>query len=556
MASIGESKGTDSVGSTSETSKTKDTDKNISAAEAKAIDTDVETTPDVTAAQVGDSVLGDVDTFDRAESLPGKAADDVAAAAPAAEATPPSIEATHDALLDRAEAGAWREDPAVAKELATDLSAAAATLPAEEQQDFLSSAGAPLAEYARDLSTSPGLVDPKSAEILGAITPALRGADATTAVNALANGLNMGTPETSAAAFGALEQLTVDHPVRDVQTMAANAALNGPAETVKQGLSGQLAGLTTADVMRMVETSGGTAERERVAALGASLGPDITRQLDEAGIVAAERPTGPGFGTMLSDTLAWAGGVAKGYVTGAINTAINEPANLVNGVVNAGLSLTPTDFRFRTDLGIQPTSQAELDAQNAVGVASMVTGVAGLVKSAPGLARAVDSAVDWAKNLARPAAVAEVTAAARLRELGVIDPNRIYVGVMDDSGAMRFRNTTSDPVADPGFFPRNRSHLAIAEEMGLQAQIQSQTPHGLRAFTVVPQADGRLGVAFFSRSVNEAPGYGGTRYGNAGYVFEDSRQPVLDRLAELTGQPTFDLTLARWTNTPGVDFGH
>ena len=29
MASIGESKGTDSVGSTSETSKTKDTDKNI-----------------------------------------------------------------------------------------------------------------------------------------------------------------------------------------------------------------------------------------------------------------------------------------------------------------------------------------------------------------------------------------------------------------------------------------------------------------------------------------------------------------------------------------------
>ena len=70
------------------------------------------------------------------------------------------------------------------------------------------------------------------------------------------------------------------------------------------------------------------------------------------------------------------------------------------------------------------------------------------------------------------------------------------------------------------------------------------------------KADGRLGVAFFSRSVNEAPGYGGTRYGNGGYVFEDSRQPVLDRLAELTGQPTFDLTLARWENTPGIDFGH
>jgi hypothetical protein len=547
MTSIGESKGTGGVGSTGETSKTRDTDTNISATEARAIDADVESTPDVTAAQVGDTVVGDVDTFERTASLPGKAADDVAA---------PSIEARHDALLERAEAGAWREDPAAAKSLASDLSAAAATLPADQQQDFLSSAGAPLADYARTLSSSPGLVDAQSAEVLGAITPALRGEDATFAVNALAKGLNTGTPETSAAAFGALEQLTVDHPVGDVRTMAANAALNGSAETLKQGLSGQLPGVTTADVIRMVDTSGGAAERDRVATLGATLGPDMKRQLDAAGVVAAPRPEGPGFGAMMGDALGYAGGVLKGYATGAVNTFINEPANLVNGVVNAGLSLTPTDFRFRTDLGIQPTSQAEADAQNAVAVASVVTGVAGLVKSAPSLARATDAAVDWARNLGRPAAAAEVTAAARLRELGVIDPNRIYVGIMDESGAMRFRNTTSDPVADPGFWPRNRSHLAIAEEMGLRDQIQSQTPHGLRAFTVVPQADGRLGVAFFSRSVNEAPGYGGTRYGNGGYVFEDSRQPVLDRLAELTGQPTFDLTLARWENTPGIDFGH
>jgi len=556
MTGIGESKSAGGVGSTSDASKTKDAGGNISAKEAKAVDAEVSATTDATAAQVGDSVLGDdaVDTFDRAASLPGKTADDLAAAAPAS--APASIEARHDALLDRAKAGAWRDDVVEAKALATDLSNAAQTLPAEEQQDFLGSAGAPLAEYAQNMASSPGLVDAKAAGILGAITPALRGADATTAVNALANGLNMGAPETSVAAFGALEQLTQDHPVADVRTMAANAALNGPAETVKQGLSGQIADVTTADVVRMVGTSGGWAETERVAALAATLGPDIARQVTDAGIVASERPPGQGLGSMLGDLGSWVGGVAKGYATGAVNAAILEPANLVNGVVNAGLSLTPTDFRFRTDLEIKPTSQAELDAQNAVAVASVVTGVAGLVKSAPALARGIDSVVSWGANLARPAAVAEVSAAARLRELGVIDPNRIYVGIMDESGAMRFRNTTSDPVADPGFFPRNRSHLSIAEEMGLGPTIQSQQPHGLRAFTVVPQADGRLGVAFFSRSVNEAPGYGGTRYGSAGYVFEDSRQPVLDRLAELTGQPTFDLTLARWNNTPGVDFGH
>ncbi|MFO0722751.1 MAG: hypothetical protein U1E65_03130 [Myxococcota bacterium] len=94
-----------------------------------------------------------------------------------------------------------------------------------------------------------------------------------------------------------------------------------------------------------------------------------------------------------SDVSTYALNTARGYGTGALNLVLGT-ASLVNRGVNAGLSLTPIDYRFQTDLEIAPRSRAESDAQRAVEIASLATGAAGLVRSAPAIARRLDGAVE------------------------------------------------------------------------------------------------------------------------------------------------------------------
>lgn len=85
-------------------------------------------------------------------------------------------------------------------------------------------------------------------------------------------------------------------------------------------------------------------------------------------------------------------GTGTGYVTGAGNLVL-DAANLVNMGVNGLLGLTPIDYRFRTNMRIEPTSRPEAAAQDAVQIASLVTGAAGAVKSAPAIARTLDDVI-------------------------------------------------------------------------------------------------------------------------------------------------------------------
>jgi hypothetical protein len=122
----------------------------------------------------------------------------------------------------------------------------------------------------------------------------------------------------------------------------------------------------------------------------------------------------------------------------------------------------------------------------------------------------------------------------KLAKAGLIDENRIFAGVMDGSGKVLLRNTTSNPQLDPGFWPRNRSHMKIVEDdFGIPSL---RWNHDFRAFTVFPQADGSLAVSWKSSSVNER----GSVYASGMGIFEDSRQEVLDALSDLSGRPAFD----------------
>ncbi|WP_426744840.1 polymorphic toxin type 50 domain-containing protein [Myxococcus faecalis] len=79
----------------------------------------------------------------------------------------------------------------------------------------------------------------------------------------------------------------------------------------------------------------------------------------------------------------WAADTARGYATGAANLVLDS-ASLVNAGVNRGLGAAGIDFRFRTDLAIQPRSQAEAAAQNAVSLSSMLLGGVGAARAAAG----------------------------------------------------------------------------------------------------------------------------------------------------------------------------
>lgn len=109
----------------------------------------------------------------------------------------------------------------------------------------------------------------------------------------------------------------------------------------------------------------------------------------------AEPPAAPPG--LLESAATWAGQTAKGYATGAVNGVL-DMANVVNMGVNAGLEAAGFETRLQTDMKLEPTSPAERAAQQAVEVAALATGVAGAVKSAPTLARALDGAVDLGRS--------------------------------------------------------------------------------------------------------------------------------------------------------------
>lgn len=119
----------------------------------------------------------------------------------------------------------------------------------------------------------------------------------------------------------------------------------------------------------------------------------------------------PGF---LESAATWAGQTAKGYATGAINGVL-DAANLVNTGVNAGLSAVGVDYQFKTDMNIAATSPAEQAAQNAITVASVVTGVAGAVKAGPALAGVVDDVAAITKGVISGTTVASVAKLGDLR---------------------------------------------------------------------------------------------------------------------------------------------
>ncbi len=154
------------------------------------------------------------------------------------------------------------------------------------------------------------------------------------------------------------------------------------------------------------------------AAEADSLADESAEVPDERAAAEAERLSAevdvveaqPEEPSVLAAAAEYLGQTAKGYATGGLNTVL-DTANLVNAGVNAGLAAVGSDFRFATDMGIDPTSDAERHAQNAVELAAIATGVAGIAKSAPAIARGLDDL----GNLTRRSAPVGAGAAAAVR---------------------------------------------------------------------------------------------------------------------------------------------
>lgn len=124
---------------------------------------------------------------------------------------------------------------------------------------------------------------------------------------------------------------------------------------------------------------------------------------------------------LLESGATWVGQTLKGYATGAVNTIL-DAANLSNLAANGVLSAAGIDHRFRTDLGIAPTSESERHAQNAITAGSVVLGVAGVAKGVPRIAGSIDDAIRGGAPRAAPAVPGAVGAGARL---GDLTPNEI-----------------------------------------------------------------------------------------------------------------------------------
>jgi hypothetical protein len=94
----------------------------------------------------------------------------------------------------------------------------------------------------------------------------------------------------------------------------------------------------------------------------------------------------------------WFGQTAKGYATGAVNTVL-DTATMINKPINAGLDALGVPYQFPTGIRLEPTSPAEANAQNAIELATIASGVAGAVKSGPALAKLTEDAINAGRGL-------------------------------------------------------------------------------------------------------------------------------------------------------------
>ena len=118
---------------------------------------------------------------------------------------------------------------------------------------------------------------------------------------------------------------------------------------------------------------------------------------DQQGLTVYQGPEEKGTLEAVGD---WVADTGIGYAQGAANTVLGA-AELVNGVTNAGLGAVGIDYRFSTDMQIQPKSAAQANAQNAIAVGEVLAGGYGLYKSAPRIAQTLDDAGNWIASRAK-----------------------------------------------------------------------------------------------------------------------------------------------------------
>lgn len=218
------------------------------------------------------------------------------------------------------------------------------------------------------------------------------------------------------------------------------------------------------------------------AAVGASVANTATIDTVQAAKPGPPPAAKPG---LLESAATWTGQTLKGYATGAVNTVL-DAANLVNTGVNAGLEVAGFESRLRTDMKLEATSPAEKAAQDAIGIASVATGVAGAVKSGPAIAKAMDEVVDLGraalgKGPAAPAGASAAGLAATTAKLGDLTPSEVakIQAAADELGADLYvvgsaakgarRNVGSDlPLAEFGGSKiGTRSDIDYAVKTGL-----------------------------------------------------------------------------------------
>ena len=131
--------------------------------------------------------------------------------------------------------------------------------------------------------------------------------------------------------------------------------------------------------------------------------PDAAAQAEARTIADQQGLTvyqGPEEKSTLEAVGDWVADTGIGYAQGAANTVLGA-AELVNGVTNAGLGAVGIDYRFSTDMQIQPKSAAQANAQNAIAVGEVLAGGYGLYKSAPRIAQTLDDAGNWIASRAK-----------------------------------------------------------------------------------------------------------------------------------------------------------
>lgn len=244
--------------------------------ERAALRTETERVSDAAAERVADRVAGTPDDFTRSITDPKQVQ--------ATGEITPEVDKLYTDLTEKMQSGDWAKSPEAAASRAQEIRDAAAKVPERYRKDFIADVTRPVQQMAqqglRDPST--GRIDPQRLETIGKFSDLLD----QQSVQAMGTTLRQAEndPAGQRAIASTLHDVASKNQDSAVRTSAARTLLAGPADVVRDGLSGKVDGMDARSLAQLSDEHGTLASDQRLLALSQGLDPSVQKTLQDEGI--------------------------------------------------------------------------------------------------------------------------------------------------------------------------------------------------------------------------------------------------------------------------------